>query len=520
MVKDSDRIEELQTRINSLKGEINSLKRELDSLLEISNLLAVTEDPQPVFDQVLERAMSLSGAESGSLMLVDDQTLKIVACKGLDPKIVRQTRPHIGEGIAGWVVQHGRPLLLVGGVKLESFAVNRPLKDALSVPLRTDNRTLGVLNVNNSPKGRTFSQSDLNLLYAFASQAALAVKMLQAREIMEAAYLSVIEALAEAIDAKDPYTAGHSRRVSDYATTLARLMGVPNEETKKIGLAALLHDIGKIGISEDILRKPATLDINEEGLIKAHPVISAKILEPVSTLRDILPIIRHHHEHYDGSGYPAGLRGDEIPAGSRLLAIVDAFDAMASGRAYRRVMSLDEIITELHYHQSSQFDPHILNVFVEAIKSGEISLAKAIIVGQEVAPTPMTFDELKFYIRVHPRDAFRIVRQVTDYVLDEVEHLGGGQLKMKLNDSLVLAAADNNLQVIFEREEEFLPMPPEQTFEKFCRYFGQVRAQLIEVVGPRLTERLLIESADILNKIESRVYLMILKQLGIEKPIL
>jgi putative nucleotidyltransferase with HDIG domain len=176
---------------------------------------------------------------------------------------------------------------------------------------------------------------------------------------LRTAYIQTIRALAEAVDAKDAYTRGHSERVGVYASKIAREVGLPRELIERVYIAGLLHDVGKIGIRDYVITKPDRLTTEEYEEIKRHPEIGAKILEPVSFLSDVVECVRHHHEWFDGSehGYPDRLRGDGIPLPSRIILVADTVEAMTSDRPYRRGMPLDVVIRELHKFSGSQFDP-------------------------------------------------------------------------------------------------------------------------------------------------------------------
>jgi len=179
--------------------------------------------------------------------------------------------------------------------------------------------------------------------------------------------LRIIVALAIAIDAKDPCTRGHSVRVARYAAATAGELGLDPQETEAILYAGLLHDIGKIGVSELILYKPAVLDVAEWEAIRDHPTTGAKILEPIPSLRKVTPMVRHHHEHYDGTGYPQGISGGRIPLGARILAVADAFEAMTSHRPYRRAMHPTQATAILKKGMGKQWDAEVLKAFLRTL---------------------------------------------------------------------------------------------------------------------------------------------------------
>jgi HD-GYP domain-containing protein (c-di-GMP phosphodiesterase class II) len=185
-------------------------------------------------------------------------------------------------------------------------------------------------------------------------------------------FVQTLTTLAETIDLRDPYTAGHSRRVAAYSRLLALDLGLSVKVANQIEHAALLHDIGKVGVPDAVLFKNGPLDDEERLLIRAHPVIGAGLLADMPTMCDIYPCILHHHERWDGRGYPDGLSGENIPIGARVIAVADSFDAMTTDRPYRRGLGADAAIGELVRGEGSQFDAKCVKAFVQLVKRGEI----------------------------------------------------------------------------------------------------------------------------------------------------
>jgi putative nucleotidyltransferase with HDIG domain len=191
-------------------------------------------------------------------------------------------------------------------------------------------------------------------------------KLISEQREVSFASLSMI---AQAIDAKDPYTAMHSRNVSEISMRIARRMRLPESEVRKLRIGGLLHDIGKIGVSAQIIRKPAGLTSNEQLAMREHPVVSANIMKPVELLAEAAELVRHHHEHYDGSGYPDGLAGSAIPLGSRIILVADAYDAMTTDRPYRKGRSTEEALAVLREHAGRQFDAKVVTALEEVLQS-------------------------------------------------------------------------------------------------------------------------------------------------------
>jgi putative nucleotidyltransferase with HDIG domain len=178
------------------------------------------------------------------------------------------------------------------------------------------------------------------------------------------AYVEFVSSLASALDARDPYTAGHSLRVSEYSCAIARAMNVPEQEQELIRVGALLHDIGKIGIPDSVLQKPGKLTPEEEALIQQHPVIGRKILECVQGFDAYLPVVELHHENWDGSGYPHGLKAEETPRTARIVKVADSYDAMTSDRPYRQGIGHDQAVSVIKKYAGTQFDADAVRAFI------------------------------------------------------------------------------------------------------------------------------------------------------------
>ncbi len=241
--------------------------------------------------------------------------------------------------------------------KMGSRSISKPLTDLVE-RLRASERA-GRLNSNLTTRSPA---TEVNVLARAFNRAAGAVR--ESQEKLDEATLEFIETMAQALDARDPYTAGHSNRVSANSSAIANAMGLPPDQIEIIRIGAKLHDIGKIGISDDILQKPGRLSDEELALIKQHPQIGRKILEKVGRFQQYLPIVELHHENHDGSGYPYGLKGEEVPLGVRIVHVADVYDALTSDRAYRKAMSWKEASELLQSGSGTQFDPDAVELFL------------------------------------------------------------------------------------------------------------------------------------------------------------
>jgi HD-GYP domain-containing protein (c-di-GMP phosphodiesterase class II) len=202
---------------------------------------------------------------------------------------------------------------------------------------------------------------------------ALVRKLKQALRQNQELFLETIRTLAAAIDAKDPYTRGHSERVSSYSMAISRHLGINQDEVFRVHIAAILHDVGKLGIRESILNKPGGLSDDEFEVMRQHPAIGAQIMSPIRMLKDIIPGIRNHHETWDGNGYPDHLKGEEIPMVARIIGVADTFDAMTTTRPYQQAMTLEYVLAKMRSMSGSRFDPVVIDAFMAAVDSGDIS---------------------------------------------------------------------------------------------------------------------------------------------------
>jgi diguanylate cyclase (GGDEF)-like protein/putative nucleotidyltransferase with HDIG domain len=242
-------------------------------------------------------------------------------------------------------------------------------EDALLVPLIHKGQPVALLKLGLKRDDLPYSSEDLTLLRTVAGQLAIATENAQLYGRMRDLYLSGIRTLAATVDAKDSYTHGHSERVAAYARAIALTLELPQLEVETIELAGLLHDIGKIGVPDAVLQKPGHLEPDERALIEQHADLGARILADNSALRPLVPLVRHHHERYDGGGYPSGLRGEEIPLGAAIICVADTFDTMTTDRPYRRAPGLEEARREIVRCGGQQFDPRVVAAFLRASAS-------------------------------------------------------------------------------------------------------------------------------------------------------
>lgn len=348
---------------------------ELSMLLELNKIIISTLDLDKLLNLIMNLATKLVRSEASSLMLLDEnsQELYFDVALGEKGEQIKQIRIKAGEGIAGHVAQTGLPLIINNVSKDPRFAAKFDdstqfkTKSILCVPLKVKNRIIGVMEaINNKDKGY-FDMDSQYLLEIFASQAAVAIDNAQLFKKLRDAYMGAINALTEAINAKDHYTAGHVDRVGEYALSIAHMMNLDEDSVEVIKQAALLHDVGKIGIPEAVLNKPGKLTDEEFALMKSHSTMSATIVQPIGLSPKILQAIKHHHERVDGRGYPDGLKGDSISLEAKILCVADTYDAMVTDRPYRKGLSKNIAISELNKCSGTQFDAAVVEAFLKVL---------------------------------------------------------------------------------------------------------------------------------------------------------
>jgi diguanylate cyclase (GGDEF)-like protein len=260
-----------------------------------------------------------------------------------------------------------RASAVVERAMLEQSAVREGVEVAL--PLWTGPRLWGVLQVR--ARDQAFEEADVRLLETVAEQVGAALGSAALYEQLERAYLGTAEALAAALEAKDAHTAEHARSIVRNAAEVGRRLGMSEDELRRLRYAAAFHDIGKIAVPERILNKPGPLTESEKREVERHTLVGEEILSPVSFLEEVLPLVRHCHERWDGAGYPDGLAGDSIPLGARVILVCDAHDAMTTDRPYRRALAPDVALAEIREAAGRQFDSRVADVFLETVGGRE-----------------------------------------------------------------------------------------------------------------------------------------------------
>ena len=348
--------------------------RELTAMNELAFALSSSPDLEALLTGALQQVVSVTGAESGSILLLEknERILTMAAAVGISEDIAAFTRIPVGQGIAGWVADHREAVVIIDGddERFRGDLLREDVGSAICAPVMAKEQVVGVLSVNRPRGAEAFTSENMRVVTSFAGQLGIAVENARLYVNLENTFLGTISALAAAVDAKDPYTFGHSNDVTAHAVAIAEALDLKDSEIQMIRLAAALHDIGKIGIDGAILLKPGRLTEEERDIINRHPAIGADILAPLEFLKDAVPLVLFHHERYGGGGYPSGISGEAIPLGARIIAVADSFNAMVSDRPYREGLSLEAAIRELRENSGSQFDPAVAEIFIKLLSDG------------------------------------------------------------------------------------------------------------------------------------------------------
>jgi len=373
---DNGELESLVRKLHFLEGSnkaLVALQEKIENLATFHSEMILSHDISHLLATGLNKLRELVEAETCSLFLVDEEKAEFVHHASIPRRLSSlsksEVRAQIASGTFGWAVSNDTPVCvptLVFGKR-----ENRP-KCAIIAPLHTKERTIGALIVVFEEDEAFIRQGVLKLLNILADFFALSLANAQLFKDLNDSHLHTIMTLVNAIEAKDRYTRGHSVRVGELALQAGTELRLHEEALDLLRTSALLHDVGKIGVSEFILLKKGLLTGNEHDQIKQHPAIGAAIIQPMKGFEKVAAVVYHHHERYDGYGYPDGLKGKDIPLAARILAVCDTFAAMTSDRPHRKALSLDRAIAELKSAAGTQLDPAIVEALLRVIKKKEI----------------------------------------------------------------------------------------------------------------------------------------------------
>lgn len=341
----------------------------LKTLYSISQTMTRLVPLPELFEQIGNNLFEVFAAAENLVILLQDEEKKLLIPRyaaSRDPK--RDPTLNISRTVLDRAITE-RCTLSAGDVQSDArlatsdSIIGFHVKSVMCAPLIAGENVIGALYLDNRLSNVHYDSMDAELLTAFANQCAVAIENSFLCDTLQAHYHQTLQTLVNAIEAKDAYTRGHSARVGKYAVGIARAMGFDERRVERLKWAADVHDIGKIGLKEGLINKVGSLTDTEYHTVKEHVETGERILRPIVYLRDVLPFIRGHHERWDGTGYPDGLRGEECPLEGRILALADAFDAMTSQRSYNKPISFDEAVERLRAAAATQFDPDVVEAF-------------------------------------------------------------------------------------------------------------------------------------------------------------
>ncbi len=355
--------------LHDLSWELAGSYEELSLLYKLSTSMVVDHPPQAFLEQACAEMREVVGLSWLAIQLNTQEPgfadLTVPVCVdnqcAYDLAGIRKIGPQLIDAMDG----RFKPVVLDDARVLGIPGLEHIAHSLLITPLHTEGKQLGLLyGAGKTDHASGFSSVDSKLCASLGSSLSIYLKNLLLFEDMHSMFLGTLHALSTTIDAKDSYTQGHSERVALISKQLARAAGLDAHTVERVYLSALVHDVGKIGVPESVLTKPGKLTGEEYDLVKKHPETGARILEGIRQMQDLIPGVMHHHESWDGTGYPHGLAGHNIPLFGRILGLADAFDAMSSDRTYRLALPMNKVLDEVRRCSGIQFDPDLVEVFI------------------------------------------------------------------------------------------------------------------------------------------------------------
>lgn len=364
---------EITTKLEENVQQLEETKKTLYRVLsKVGKAICSTENFDTLIQFTLDTTIDALGAKRGAIFFLEEGKviLKPKVVSGIDPKDIPQ-EIKLGEEAAGWVAKERKPLFVPLLEEKKTDAIFSP--PLIAAPLIVHDKVWGVILLSGRKEDANFSEDELRILSNLAYQVAVAFENAKLNAETERTYFETMSALALAVEAKDQYSRGHSESVAKYAIKIAQQMGLPQNDLDTLRDASKLHDIGKIGIVDEILQKPGSLTEEEKMIMHKHPVIGEGIVKPLRSFAHILNAIRYHHEFLDGTGYPDGLKEEQIPKLTRILTVADIFDALTSQRPYRKALSIEETKIELqNMAEKGKIDKSIVAALFELIEAGKI----------------------------------------------------------------------------------------------------------------------------------------------------
>jgi response regulator RpfG family c-di-GMP phosphodiesterase len=356
--------------------------KETVSLYKISEAMGSTMKLDYLLDLILRMVIKELGADMASVLLLDERSkrLRPKAFLGMSSDLLKDGFLAGTDPVSEWVVKNAKPRIFnPRETRFFHGEQRNKVRSLISHPLLAKGKVLGTVNLVRTNNPSPFTTGQLQSLSIIASKAASVIESSVLYEDLKEAYIDTLTALANAVEARDLYTRGHTERVWYMAGSLATQMNWGEEKIQEVRMGSILHDIGKIGVPDAILNKKGPLNQQEFEIMKSHTTQGVTILEGIEFLKPAHPYVLYHHERYDGKGYPEGLKGEDIPMEGRLMAVVDTFDAITSERPYRKRGDLLKGVREIKENSGTQFDPFVVEIFLEAWEKKIIDRKKLIL---------------------------------------------------------------------------------------------------------------------------------------------
>ena len=348
---------------------------QLDALNNISFCLTRTTDLDTLLNSIIKYAVEIAGGEAASILLLnkEKQELFFKACLGKKSSEIKKFKVKVGEGIAGWVAKTGKSLI-INDVNRDSrwnkkYDINTKFttKSLICVPLMLEKEIVGVMEVINKKDKRYFDKNDEEILNSFANQVSIALRNANVICDLKNYFVNIMEILIQAMESDAVETKGHSMRVARLATRIGHILGVTGKKYEDLYYASLLHDIGKLKTKKQITFTFETDKNLGWDEVKQHPVIGTNMLKTINLFKGIVPIVKHHHENFDGTGYPDGLRGENIPLGARIIAVVEEYDSIFYNKYLENVVNTKQALDKLFSLAGTKYDPKVIAALKEIV---------------------------------------------------------------------------------------------------------------------------------------------------------
>ncbi len=369
------KVQRLEKELTEIIAKAEDYTDQLEELMQFSAILNSTLDTHRVRELAMKATCKVLRCEGATLYLIDEEKHELcfeTIVGAISAEQMKEIRLPLNDQSVAGIVALSREGVIINDIEKEQRHNKRfdrqnkfLTRNMLCVPLESKGKVMGVLQAINKTRGN-WDTKEKRLLDTLAHQVAIAVENSLLYQKLKNQFYETVFAMANAVDAKDRYTGGHTKRVAYFSEMIAKYMGLSRDQVEEVRLTAILHDIGKIGIDDKVLKKEAPLDKSEWEHMKLHPELGYKILAGIPSMKKISEGMRFHHERPDGHGYPQGLKGEEIPLIARIISVADTFDAMTSNRPYRKGMEYEVAFAEIVQQRGKQFDEKVVDAFVKA----------------------------------------------------------------------------------------------------------------------------------------------------------